>query len=190
MRADVARAVFLVLILLVFGLLAAGCYTVLVHPKVEATGEEASTRTCSDCHASADYYYWHFPYSYGWYSRSPWWNRYYHDPWWWDNYWYWKDGGKGSVGRPERPLWQPLAPSESKPTISPGVTPSVPGESRATGQDTGKSGGEKKEAGGQRPLWQPLAPSEKPPDAKQSQQPQDEQQQSDKEPKKDAEGQK
>jgi hypothetical protein len=157
MRANVTKSGLALLALLMFGLLVAGCYTVLVHPTVETTGDNQTPRTCADCHSSADYYYWHFPYQYNWYSRYPSWNRYYHDPWWYDNYWYWKDDGSGGTGAPQGHLWQPRVAPGSEPTIAPGTsgTPANPNKS----SDQGSGSGDKKEpAKEKQQLFQPRVP--------------------------------
>lgn len=157
MKIQLTKSIFLLLALAMFGLLAAGCYTVLVHPAVETTGQDESPRTCSDCHSSADYYYWHFPYQYNWYSRYPSWSHYYHDPWWWDNYWYWKDDGREPSRGPERQLWQPRVPPGAQPTLTPGASGDGKDDSKASDKDSGSSGssGETKQ---KQELWQPRVP--------------------------------
>jgi len=85
------------LALVSLGIMLAGCYTVIVHPKTSGMTTE-SPRHCSDCHNSADYYYWHFPYLDTWYWRYPYWRSYYCRPWWWDDYWWWDDS--------ETPKWE------------------------------------------------------------------------------------
>ncbi len=79
------------LLLLGLGIVAAGCYTVVVHPQTSGMETSESPRHCSDCHNSADYYYWHFPYLDTWYWRYSYWRSYYCRPWWWDDYWWWDD---------------------------------------------------------------------------------------------------
>jgi hypothetical protein len=158
MKTRLTRNIFLLLALATFGLLVAGCYTVLVHPMIESTGEDQSARTCSDCHASTDYYYWHFPHQYDWYSQHSSWSRYYYDPWWWDNYWYWKDdrGGGGSAS-PKGHLWQPRVAPTSEPTLAPGTSGNSNDGSKSTdkgsGSDTNKESSKEKQQ-----LWQPRVP--------------------------------
>jgi hypothetical protein len=158
MGTRLTKSLFLLLALAAFGLLAAGCYTVLVHPTVQTTDGDNYRRTCSDCHSSADYYYWHFPYQYNWYSRYPSWSHYYHDPWWWDNYWYWKDDrGDDSPRLPERSLWQPRVAPGSQPAIAPGTGGAARDDGKASDKDSGSSGssGENKQ---KQELWQPRVP--------------------------------
>jgi hypothetical protein len=159
MKTRLMRSIFLLLALATFGLLGAGCYTVLVHPMVESTGDSETQRTCSDCHASADYYYWHFPHQYDWYSRHSSWSRYYYDPWWWDNYWYWRDdhGRGGGSGAPQGHLWQPRVAPTAEPTLAPstGGNPSDANKSKdkGSGSDTDKESSKEKQQ-----LWQPRVP--------------------------------
>ena len=156
------------------GLLVAGCYTVLVHPQVQTTGEDNSVKMCSDCHSSADYYYWHYPYQYNWYSTNPHWSRYYYNPWWWDNYWYWHDDDHDGGGRaPAGNLWQPRVPpgSGSQPVIAPGTS----GNSRDTGKSSGQGsdqGGKAKDDSGKGNLFQPRVPPKDTGTSNGSQQPQ------------------
>ena len=160
MKPPLATTTLTLIVLAAFGLLLAGCYTVLVHPTVETTGENTSPRMCSDCHSSPDYYYWHFPSQYNWYSRNPSWGRYYHDPWWYDNYWYWKDdGGHGTPRAPQGHLWQPLTPpsSGSQPVVTPGTSGNAQNPNKSSDTGTG-NGGEVKRDSGQGHLWQPLVP--------------------------------
>ncbi|MFH1219855.1 MAG: hypothetical protein V1694_05325 [Candidatus Eisenbacteria bacterium] len=159
MKPPLATTTLTLIVLAAFGLLLAGCYTVLVHPTVETTGEDTSPRMCSDCHSSPDYYYWHFPYQYNWYSRNPSWGRYYHDPWWYDNYWYWKDdGGHGTPRAPQGHLWQPrVTPSGSQPNLTPGASGSAGGDSKSSGQGGGQSGDQKEESKDKH-LFQPRVP--------------------------------
>lgn len=158
MKANFTRTGLVVLGFIVCALLAAGCYTVLVHPQVETTGDDQASRTCADCHSSSDYYYWHFPYQYNWYSHYPSWNRYYHDPWWWDNYWYWKDGDGGESPRaPQGHLWQPRTAPQTQPSIAPGSSTNSGDGSKASdkgsGSGTQKDGSEEKQH-----LFQPRVP--------------------------------
>jgi hypothetical protein len=98
---------------------------------------------CSDCHSSADYYYWHYPYQYNWYSNNRHWSGYYYNPWWWDDYWYWHDDGGSDTNRaPSGHLWQPRVPpsSGSQPVIAPGTS--------GNAKDTGKSSGQGGDQGG------------------------------------------
>jgi hypothetical protein len=90
------KAMTWILIGAVFAIVFAGCYTKLVHPPVtDQSGVYYHPRKdCSDCHSSADYYYYHFPYHsyYGWGGRY--WRSYYWDPWWYHDYWWWDDDGE------------------------------------------------------------------------------------------------
>lgn len=110
---------------LLFAVAFAGCYTMLAHPRVEATEDygdyEQGRRHCSDCHGSADYYYWHYPNYFNWYWNYRSWRSYYYDPWWWRDYWYCCDDDyEGApVEKGERHLWQPV----ERPTDTPGLAP-------------------------------------------------------------------
>ena len=161
MRRTLLRAVLWTALVGLSGLLIAGCYTVLVHPQVEMTGEDNSPRTCSDCHSSADYYYWHYPYQYNWYGMSPHWNRYYNNPWWYDNYWYWRDDGKGETPQaPPAHLWQPRVPpsSGSQPVSNPGTGGN--GSGNPSGQSGDQGGKQKDNSSGH--LFQPRVPPSNP----------------------------
>jgi hypothetical protein len=184
MKRRVWKGALWALMLGLVGLLAAGCYTVLVHPEVQMTGEDNSAKMCSDCHSSADYYYWHYPYQYNWYSRNPHWSNYYNNPWWWDNYWYWDDhdhGGGGETPRaPGGHLWQPRNPPATggEPVIAPGTSGNTKDSGKSSGQggDQGGSDSDKSDKGH---LFQPRVPpkdsgsdnqqnSDKPDDTKKS----------------------
>jgi hypothetical protein len=155
-----------------FGLAFAGCYTMLAHPVTDVTSGSGDTvRQCSDCHSSADYYYWHYPYYNTWSWRSPSWHSYYYEPWWWNNYWYWDDGDGGGTPREERDLWQPRTPPAGETPALPGTagekvkeTPRSPGTGSQTSQETTKQETKKQE----KQLFQPRKPAEKP---KQDEQP-------------------
>ncbi len=153
------KAALWMILLCAFGLFFAGCYTVLVHPQVETTGEDNSPRMCSDCHSSSDYYYWHFPYQYNWYSRNPYWNHYYQDPWWYDNYWYWDEdhGGSEPSKAPQRHLWQPRVPPGSEPTLAPGTSGNATDDGKSSGQGSGQSDTQNKQQT-EKHLWQPRVP--------------------------------
>ncbi len=112
------KRILLISLVILFSL--AGCYTVLVHPRTAYRETSEFPRHCSDCHSSADYYWWHYPY--GWYWRYPYWRSYYCEPWWWDDYWYWRDDGT-STQRPTKRLWEPRRrPSSGEPQVVPGKT--------------------------------------------------------------------
>lgn len=166
MNAGAARAGLIAVILVVSGLLVAGCYTVLVHPQVETTGEEPFPRMCSDCHSSADYYYWHFPYQSGWYSGYPSYRHYYYDPWWWNDYWWWDDDEDhhgGGERAPEGHLWQPRVPpggAGSEPAIAPGTSGNTADKNKSSGQ--GGQTGQKEKSKSEEHLWQPRVPPQNP----------------------------
>jgi hypothetical protein len=112
-----------VLALAVLCLLAAGCYTRLVHPGPALVSEAGSRpRHCNDCHGSTDYYYWHYPNHYHSYWRSPYWRSYYYDPWRCNDYWYWKDDDSDvePVSAPRGVLFQPRTPPEEPSPALPG----------------------------------------------------------------------
>ena len=120
----------------------AGCYTRLVHPPVT---DESGTyyhprKNCSDCHSSADYYYYHFPYG-SYYGRGGrYWNSYYRDPWWYHDYWNWDNQGEGlPTGETHywdqrvRPESVPKLPASAGETNNAGErTPSVPGATQGS----------------------------------------------------------
>lgn len=167
MSAKLIRTLFLLVVLAMLGLLAAGCYTVLVHPQVQTTGEETFPRMCSDCHASSDYYYWHFPYQHNWYSRYDWSRRYYYDPWWWDNYWWWDDdGGGGGTKAPAGHLWQPRVAPDAQPNIAPGTSGNVRDTNKSSDKGSGQSGDQKEKPKTEGSLWQPRVPPQNPEPAK------------------------
>jgi hypothetical protein len=142
-------------------LLVAGCYTVLQHPRTEMTAEDSFPRHCSECHGSADYYYWHYPYHYGWYWGYSNWRSYYYDPWWWDDYWYWRYDDEGEhVEKGQRHLWQPRTPPTT-PGLAPGTSQDVKEKSKAPAQDT-EQAEKKQDTKEKRRLWQPRKPPEKP----------------------------
>ena len=164
MKRTLLRAVLWTVLVGLSGLLIAGCYTVLVHPQVEMAGEDNSPRMCSDCHSSADYYYWHYPYQYNWYGNSRHWNGYYNNPWWYDNYWYWHDDGKGETNRaPAGHLWQPRVPptSGSQPVIAPGTSGNTRDTGQSSGQGNDQGGKQKDDSSGH--LFQPRVPPSNPP---------------------------
>jgi hypothetical protein len=146
----------------------AGCYTMLQHPGTSAAVTEGYTRRhCSDCHGSADYYYWHYPHYFNWNWNRSYYRSYYYDPWWWNDYWYCCDDDGGTGGTPvekgERHLFQPV----QRPTEGTDGTPKIIGSdtkpSQPSGSDAGSIGQDKpsqqvttkKEKSG-RHLWRPV----------------------------------
>lgn len=131
------RTSVIILILLLLCGLFAGCYTMLVHPRTEGTDDWHQTRRhCSDCHGSADYYYWHGPYYNNWYWGQRSWRSYYYDPWWWNDYWYWyDDDGEPVKTEPPHYYDEQVRPKPEGPGLAPGdptatqqdVKPSTPG---------------------------------------------------------------
>lgn len=90
------RFVWLAVLLMMVGVFAIGCYTVLMHPQVQGEEEETIEHTgayyrenCTDCHG--DYHSYPYGYYYGFYPDYYWshprWGHYYAYPWWWDRYW-------------------------------------------------------------------------------------------------------
>ena len=156
------RIVVWVLAILLLGVLFAGCYTLLVHPNTDAdVGYHHSARTCSDCHASSDYYYWHNPYYYNWYWRYPYWRSYYYDPWWWDDYWYYDDDSD-AADRPNKDLWQPRIPPGSTPDLAPGTkTKNVPATPGGTRSNDDTEVREEQPEQPERQLWKPRTPPKK-----------------------------
>jgi hypothetical protein len=129
-----------ILIGTLFGIVFAGCYTRIVHTPVmdEAGTYYHPTKNCSDCHSSADYYYYHFPYYYDRWGAGRYWRSYYSDPWWYHDYWWWdgEDNEGLPVGAPhyydqrERPSNVPtLVPSAGEVKTKEGEAPAVPGGS-------------------------------------------------------------
>jgi hypothetical protein len=116
------KAIKWVLIGALFALIFAGCYTKLVHqPVTDDSGTYYHPRkNCSDCHSSADYYYYHFPYNsyYGWGVGQRYWRSYYWDPWWYHDYWWWDDEGEGTVTAPTR-YWEERDRPEAVPKLVP-----------------------------------------------------------------------
>jgi len=91
------KFVWLGVLLIIVGVFAIGCYTVLTHPRVQGEEEERIEHTgayyrehCTDCHV--DYHSYPYGYYYGFYPDYYWsyprWGRYYAYPWWWDRYWW------------------------------------------------------------------------------------------------------
>lgn len=91
------RYVLLGILLIIVGVFAIGCYTVLMHPRVQGEEEERIEHSgeyyrehCTDCHV--DYHSYPYGYYYGYYPdyywSSPRWGHYYAYPWWWDRYWW------------------------------------------------------------------------------------------------------
>jgi hypothetical protein len=163
MKPSLLRTVMWSVLVGAIGLFVAGCYTVLVHPEVDNTAADNSTRMCSDCHSSADYYYWHSPYENSWYSHSRYWNSYYYDPWWYDDYWYWHGGDRGDRGGggtagPERKLWQPRVPPSGQPNIAPGASGNSGNENKSSESGSGSSGGQENQSQDKKTLWQPRTP--------------------------------
>jgi hypothetical protein len=122
------RFVWLGILLIMVGVFAIGCYTVLMHPQVQ--GEEEATidhtgeyyrQHCTDCHG--DYHNYPYGYFYGYYPdyywSSPRWGHYYAYPWWWDTYWSNNDNGVESVPKSDekaerrRGLEPPYVPQQS-----------------------------------------------------------------------------
>jgi hypothetical protein len=162
------KTAIFILVGTLFCVLLAGCYTMLQHPATSATMTEGySRRHCSDCHGSADYYYWHYPYAFNWSWDSRYYRSYYYDPWWWNDYWYCCDDDNGGGGTPvergERHLFQqierPTGGTEGTPKI---IESEIKG-SGTPGSDAGSVGGDKpaeqvqpkKETTG-RHLWRPV----------------------------------
>jgi len=90
------RFIWLGILLIIVGVFAIGCYTVLMHPQVQGEEKEQVENTgeyyrehCTDCHG--DYHNYPYGYYYGYYPdyywSSPRWGHYYAYPWWWDRYW-------------------------------------------------------------------------------------------------------
>jgi hypothetical protein len=123
---DMRTSVLILILLLLCGLLA-GCYTMLVHPRSQGTDDWHTTRRhCSDCHNSADYYYWHFPYYNNWYYGQRSWRSYYYDRWWWNDYWYWyDDDGEPVKTEPPHYYDERIRPKPAGPGLAPGE-PQVP----------------------------------------------------------------
>jgi hypothetical protein len=155
------------LIAALFSLFIAGCYTMLSHPRTEATPEPTQPRRhCSDCHGSADYYYWHYPNYFNWYWDYPSWRSYYYDPWWWYDYWYWYDDGGVPVQKGERHLWQRVERPKEEAEFVPGMPDTKSKTERAPTADTPEIGGDKEKTTrtqeSSRHLWRPVRRPPKP----------------------------
>ncbi len=97
------RFVWLAVMLIIVGVCGMGCYTVLMHPRVQGEEEDRIEHTgeyyrqhCTDCHGDYHsypygYYYESYP---DYYWSSPRWGYYYAYPWWWDRYWWDYDDGE------------------------------------------------------------------------------------------------
>jgi hypothetical protein len=100
------RFIWLGILLILVGVFAIGCYTVLMHPQVQGEGEQQVENTgqyyrehCTDCHT--DYHNYPYGYYYGYYPdyywSSPRWGHYYAYPWWWDRYSWGNDNNDNGV---------------------------------------------------------------------------------------------
>ena len=105
------RFIWLGILIIIVGVFAAGCYTVLMHPLVQGEGEEQVEQTgqyyrenCTNCHG--DYHSYPYGYYYGYYPdyywSSPRWGHYYAYPWWWDRYWWGNENGGESVPKSDQ----------------------------------------------------------------------------------------
>jgi hypothetical protein len=149
------KALAWVLVGALFAVVFAGCYTKLVHaPVMDDSGTYYHPRAhCSDCHNSADYYYYHFPYysHYGYGSYRSW-RGYYWDPWWYHDYWWW-DSDEGGEPAGTTRYWNDRGRSDDVPKLAPPAAgtkakdPKIPPTS-----DGGQSGdqGKKKDDSGSR----------------------------------------
>lgn len=137
------RFIWLGILLIMVGVFAIGCYTVLMHPMVQGEEEETVEHTgtyyrenCTNCHG--DYHSYPYGYYYGYYPdyywSSPRWGYYYAYPWWWDRYWWDNDEGVESVpksdekGERRRGLEPPYVPQTGTPAPFISVPPSKPEE--------------------------------------------------------------
>jgi hypothetical protein len=133
------RFVWLGIMFIIVGVFVMGCYTVLMHPRVQ--GEEEATiehtgeyyrEHCTDCHG--DYHSYPYGYYYGYYPDYYWsnprWGHYYAYPWWWDRYWWDYDDDAEYVPRSEekaerrRGLEPPYVPETKTPVPFISVPPS------------------------------------------------------------------
>jgi hypothetical protein len=150
----------------------AGCYTKLVHPPVtDMSGTYYHPRkNCSDCHSSADYYYYHFPYGsyYGWGGRY--WSSYYWDPWWYHDYWNWEDDGSEPAGTTR--YWDNRGRSGDVPILVPPASGTKTKDSQAppaNGGQVGESKNKSQDDSGSRYFdrnRQGREPEKKPPEPK------------------------
>jgi hypothetical protein len=142
------KAIRWVLIGALFALLLAGCYTKLVHPPVtDDSGTYYHPRKdCSDCHSSADYYYYHFPYQsyYGW-GRGRYWQSYYWDPWWYHNYWWWDDDDEGGLPTGTTRYYDERERPDNVPRLVPPAEATKSTDDQAPKLPEGGSSGEVKE---------------------------------------------
>jgi hypothetical protein len=157
------RVLIWILIGLALCVFLAGCYTKLVHPTIDtAEYGDRTTRHCSDCHGSADYYYWHYPYYFNWYWGQSHWRSYYYDPWWWYDYWYCCDDDyeRFPVERGERHLWEPVQRPDESPRLAPGSGSTGRADDRTPPTGTGGKQKDseigKKKEGSERTLWRPV----------------------------------
>jgi hypothetical protein len=164
-----------VLMAVLFGLAFAGCYTMIAHPAIQSGDTTYQPRQqCSDCHSSADYYYYHYPYYYDSYWGHSYWRSYYMDPWWWHDYWYWEDSGEEGQGLPEgtprywdqrnRPAPTPkLVPGSGTEKSKEEQAPPASGSDTKVKEDTKKS----QDTSGKQYWERPPKRPEKPPEPEQ-----------------------
>jgi hypothetical protein len=168
------KAIKWILIGALFTIVFAGCYTKFVHPPVtDDTGTYHPRKHCSDCHSSADYYYYHYPYYYNSFYGYPHWRSYYCDPWWYHDYWWWDDDGESLPAgatrywdQRDRPGTVPkLAPPAGGTKTKDEKTPALPGGSNgAELKEKPKSEGSESQY--HQPRTRPEKPKEEPKEQK------------------------
>jgi hypothetical protein len=142
----VTKKLFIIGVVLIGALITVhGCYTIIKHPSVMQTDDEAvaehanGNRDCVSCHQ--DYHQYPYGYYYGYYPNYYWdynrWGQYYAYPWWWDTYYDNDNSGGGTPVEPglkpgkqrgiEPPYSNPLPPILSKDSLGvPIYTPTTP----------------------------------------------------------------
>jgi hypothetical protein len=136
----------------------AGCYTLLSHPRTDATYADADPTegSCLRCHAGDSFDAGAVPWveHYG-YSSYPWIN-YYGSPWWYESVWYWYEddcrdcpsaeapprlAGRNAWGRRPRGGWDTDDTRErTSSALTPIVGPSPPAPAAAPPAITGSTG--------------------------------------------------
>ncbi len=128
----VSRLSLLLILLLVGGSLATGCYTVLRHPEAEdlVVSETGSRKACANCHVGSGFYHDAFdPWSYGFggYWDFPGYGDYYFRPWWYRDFWYYDSDPHAVPGTPVETGGRHMWGGGGRRDIQPGTTPLIPG---------------------------------------------------------------
>ncbi len=161
-----SRLSLLLILLLVGGSLAAGCYTVLRHPEAEdlVASETGSRKACADCHVGSGFYHDAFDpwfYGFGGYWDFPGYGDYYFRPWWYRDFWYYDSDPHAVSGTPVETGGRHMWGGGGRREIQPGTTPLVPG-SGAQGSGVAAPSGSSPTSGSGSPSGGQGSGSEKP----------------------------